>query len=163
VLVVDESTEEGVLSRLPLPGEVIGCLYYQGVDYQVISQEPGEEYDIILKYWDLGVDRLEAVDLVVTDWERFSLQRAVELAIAADSLLLIMGVPENALVKPLLARYGAVLSKGQVVEMGLRKKDIGVFLRQEHGMKVSLHRLSGKCISIFRYLTEKLVKEEACG
>lgn len=157
VLVVDESAEGELRGRLPLPKEAIDCLYYQGVDYQIVPDQPTAGYDIVLKYRDFGT---ADYDLVIADWEKNTLLRALELAVAGDALLLVLGAPERGTIRRLLKRRGTALPDGQLIELVWNKKDMGVFLRLEYGLRVTFSGFSREFEKILLHLTEKLGKEE---
>lgn len=157
VLLSDESEGTEILSRLSLPKELPDCLFYQGVNYRIRKTEKEPESDILLRFVAAG-ERVRP-DVVWTDWDPLRLDRAAGLALAKDALLVVSGVPERGIAVELLRQMESSFPKAQLLELPLKTRDLRAEIALGYGKKISVRRLSGECLHLFRYLSDRFAEE----
>lgn len=157
VLLCDESEEEEILSRLPLPDKLPDCLFYQEVDYRIRPGAGEGRYDVQLRY--SKDTRACPPDVVLSGWDRVCLANAVSVAAANDAPLVVCGLPDRRPAGRLLEVLPECLPSAQLLELPLRVRDVQAFLDEEYGRKNSVRQLSRECIRLFRYLAERFAGE----
>lgn len=169
VLVIDASADRRVLGHLPLPEEPLDCLFYQGVDYRIREVNLPSQYDIVLYYWGesaAGMEMWGQMSVVVSDCSRDQLCWAAKWSRRTRAYLVVTEVPEAGFLKRILRKMDVNLPETQVAELPWKSRDVQVMLAQEHGLRMSVRKLSRELLRVLRYLSEEKCREvepDACG